>query len=307
GGAVQLARTLTETDDILHGLRDRLLLAAVAGSAVAGLVAWEVARRTARPVVQLTAAAEVVAATQDLSVPITVRGGDEVGRLAASFNAMLAALGTSRDQQKRLVADASHELRTPLTAVRTNIDLLLRADDLPDDQRRELLDETRLELDELTALVGELVDLATDARAEEPVGAVDLHEVVDDVAARYRRRTGRVIDVVSDEPAVVEGRRAMLDRAISNLVDNALKFSPGGEPVELRVTGRTVAVLDHGPGVATEDRERVFDRFYRADATRTMPGSGLGLAIVRQVAEVHGGTAALAPSPGGGTVATLSL
>jgi two-component system sensor histidine kinase MprB len=307
GGAVQLARSLAETDNILHALRDRLLLAALVGSAVAGLVAWEVARRTARPVVQLTAAAEAVAATQDLSVPIPVRGDDEVGRLAGSFNAMLAALGTSRDQQHRLVMDASHELRTPLTAVRTNIDLLLRADDLPADQRLELLDETRLELDELTALVAELVDLATDARADEPVGVVDLHEVVDDVAARYRRRTGRVIDVVADEPAEVEGRRSMLDRAVSNLVDNALKFSPGGEPVEVRVTGRSVAVLDRGPGVAADDRTRVFDRFYRADGTRTMPGSGLGLAIVQQIAQVHGGTASIESRDGGGAVATLTV
>jgi two-component system sensor histidine kinase MprB len=311
GGAIQLARSLAETDDILHALRDRLLLAALAGSAVAGLVAWEVARRMARPVVQLTAAAEAVAATQDFSVPIPVRGDDEVGRLAGSFNAMLAALGTSREQQQRLVVDASHELRTPLTAVRTNIDLLLRADDLPADQRLELLDETRLELDELTALVAELVDLATDARADEPVGVVDLHEVIDDVAARYRRRTGRVIDVVRDEPGevdgVLEGRRAMLDRAVSNLVDNALKFSPDGEPVEVRITGRSVAVLDRGPGVADGDRQRVFDRFYRADATRTMPGSGLGLAIVQQVAQVHGGTATIEPRDGGGAVATLTL
>jgi two-component system sensor histidine kinase MprB len=307
GGAVQLARSLTETDDILHALSDRLLFAAVAGSALAGLVAWEVARRTAQPVVQLTAAAEAVAATQDLSVPIPVHGDDEVGRLAGSFNAMLAALGTSREQQKRLVADASHELRTPLTAVRTNIDLLLRADDLPPDQRRELLDETRLELDELTALVAELVELATDARAEEPDGPIDLHEVVDDVAARYRRRTGRVIDVVSDGSALVEGRRTMLDRAVSNLVDNALKFSPRGEPVEVRVTDHSVVVLDRGSGVAAEDQARVFDRFYRADATRTMPGSGLGLAIVQQIAQVHGGSATIEQRDGGGAVATLTL
>jgi two-component system sensor histidine kinase MprB len=308
GGAVQLARSLSETDDILHVLRDRLLLAALGGAAIAALVAWEVARRTTRPVVELTAAAEAVAATQDLSVPIPVRGDDEVGRLASSFNAMLAALGTSRDQQRRLVTDASHELRTPLTAVRTNVDLLLRAaEDLDVDQRRELLDETRLELDELTALVAELVELATDARADEPVVAVDLAEVAEDVAARFRRRSGRAVTVASDQPAEVEGRRAMLDRAVANLVDNALKFSPSSEPVEVHVTGRRVTVLDRGPGVHGDDRTRVFDRFYRADATRTMPGSGLGLAIVKQVAQVHGGSASIDAREGGGAVATLDL
>ncbi|MCU1486768.1 MAG: mprB [Actinomycetia bacterium] len=307
GGAVQLARSLAETDDILHALRDRLLLAALGGAGLAALVAWEVARRTTKPVAELTAAAEAVAATQDLSVPIPVRGDDEVGRLAASFNAMLAALGTSREQQKRLVADASHELRTPLTAVRTNVDLLLRADDLDLAQRRELLDETRLELDELTALVAELVELATDARAEEPVGPVDLVEVVEDVASRFRRRTGRVVTVTIDEPAEVEGRAAMLDRAVANLVDNALKFSPWSEPVEVEVHGGRITVLDRGPGVHGDDRTRVFDRFYRADATRTLPGSGLGLAIVSQVARVHGGRASIEPREGGGAIALLEL
>jgi two-component system sensor histidine kinase MprB len=311
GGAVQLARSLAETDDILHALRNRLLLAALGGAALAALVAWEVARRTTKPVAELTAAAEAVAATQDLSVPIPVRGDDEVGRLAASFNAMLAALGTSREQQKRLVADASHELRTPLTAVRTNVDLLLRADDLDLAQRRELLDETRLELDELTALVAELVELATDARAEEPVGPVDLVEVVEDVAARFRRRTGRVITVVADEPTeaegVLEGRTAMLDRAVANLVDNALKFSPWSEPVEVEVHGGRVTVLDRGPGVHGDDRTRAFDRFYRADSTRTLPGSGLGLAIVSQVARVHGGRASIEPREGGGAIASLEI
>jgi two-component system sensor histidine kinase MprB len=308
GGAIQLARSLTETDDVLGSLRDRLLLAALAGAAVAALVAWIVARGVVRPISQLTGAAEHVAATQDLSVPIPVRGDDEVGRLAASFNTMLVALDTSREQQRRLVTDASHELRTPLTAVRTNIDLLLRATDLPAAQRRELLDETHLELLELTALVTELVDLATDAREEEPVVDVELADLAQDVAARYRRRTDRPIQVeVGGGEHTVQGRRAMLDRAVANLVDNAVKFSPAGSAIDIVVDDRSVAVLDRGPGVPEDDRDHVFDRFYRAPATRTMPGSGLGLAIVRQIAEVHGGTASLAARPGGGSVATLDL
>jgi two-component system sensor histidine kinase MprB len=308
GGAVQLARSLEETDSVLHSLRDRLVLAALVGAAVAALIAWLVARGVVRPIAQLTRTAEHVAVTQDLSVPIPVRGDDEVGRLAASFNTMLVALSTSREQQKQLVADASHELRTPLTAVRTNIDLLLRATDLGPVERQELLDETRLELVELTTLVTELVDLATDARQEEPIEPVDLGDLAEDIAARYRRRTDHVINVEANGgDRVVEGRRAMLDRAVANLVDNAVKFSAAGSAVDIVVEGPVVSVLDRGPGVPEEDRARVFDRFYRSAATRTMPGSGLGLAIVSQIAELHGGTAELSARPGGGTVAVLRV
>ena len=236
-----------------------------------------------------------------------MRGDDEVGRLAASFNTMLIALDTSREQQQRLVVDASHELRTPLTAVRTNIDFLGHATTLDAEQRAQLIAETRLELDELTNLVSEMVELATDVRSQEPVEPVPLAEVADDVAARFRRRTGHEIVVDADGAGVVEGRRAMLDRAISNLVDNALKFSPDGAPVTVTVRDTTLEVADRGPGIAPEDRARVFDRFYRATSARTLPGSGLGLSIVSQIATLHGGTVALDARDGGGTIARLVL
>jgi two-component system sensor histidine kinase MprB len=307
GGAVQIAREVEETDDVLGVLRNRLVVIALAGIGFAALAAWLVMRRATRPIVQLTGTAEHIAATQDLSTPIAVTGHDEVGRLAASFNTMLIALDTSREQQQRLVVDASHELRTPLTAVRTNIDFLGRATTLDADQRAQLIDETRLELDELTNLVGEMVELATDVRSEEPVTSVPLGEVADEVATRFRRRTGTEITVDTEGAATVEGRRAMLDRAVANLVDNALKFSPDGAPVEVTVHGATVEVADRGPGVAADDRERVFDRFYRATNARTLPGSGLGLSIVAQIALLHGGTVTLLDRPGGGTVARLTL
>jgi len=230
-----------------------------------------------------------------------------VGRLAASFNTMLIALDTSREQQQRLIVDASHELRTPLTAVRTNIDFLGHATTLDADERAQLIAETRLELDELTNLVSEMVELATDVRSREPVEPVPLGEVADDVAARFRRRTGHEIVVDAGAAGVIEGRRAMLDRAVSNLVDNALKFSPDGAAVTLTVHGGTVEVADRGPGIAAEDRDRVFDRFYRATSARTLPGSGLGLSIVSQIAALHHGTAVLEPRDGGGTVARLVL
>lgn len=307
GGAVQIARSLEENDNVISALRGRLFLIGALGTLLAALVAWAVARRTTRPIQQLTEASEHVAATQDLAVPIPVRGNDEVGRLAASFNTMLVALDTSREQQRRLVVDASHELRTPLTAVRTNIEFLGRAKTLEADERNKLVEETRLELDELTNLVGELVELATDVRNEEPVEAVDLAEVAEDVANRFRRRTGREVTVVAAGANTINGRASMLDRAISNLVDNALKFSVAPEPVEIEVRGTTVSVSDRGAGVAEDDRSKVFDRFYRASEARTQPGSGLGLAIVKQIAEVHGGTASLTDRPGGGTVARLQL
>jgi two-component system sensor histidine kinase MprB len=264
-------------------------------------------RRATRPIERLTETAEHIAATQDLATPIPVRGDDEVGRLAASFNTMLIALDTSREQQQRLVVDASHELRTPLTAVRTNIDFLGHATTLDAEQRAQLIAETRLELDELTNLVSEMVELATDVRSQEPVEPVPLTEVADDVAARFRRRTGHEIVVYADDAGVVDGRRAMLDRAISNLVDNALKFSPDGAPVTITVRDTTLEVADRGPGVASAERERVFDRFYRTANARTLPGSGLGLSIVSQIATLHGGTVALDERPGGGTVARLVL
>jgi two-component system sensor histidine kinase MprB len=309
GGAVQIARPLTETQDVLSVLRNRLVVVALAGTMLAGLVAWAVVRRATRPIVRLTGAAEHVAATQDLTVPLPVHGTgrDEVGRLAASFDTMLNALAASKEQQKRLVLDASHELRTPLTAVRANIDFLERADRLDAEQRRHVLSETKLELAELTDLVGELVEMATEVRTDEPVVDIELGDLVTSVANRYRRRSGRVISSTVKHPGVVAARRSMLERAVSNLVDNALKFSPPDTAVELVVDGTRIAVLDRGVGLASTDRDRIFDRFYRADATRTMPGSGLGLSIVKQIVDIHGGTVQVDERDDGGAVATIVL
>jgi two-component system sensor histidine kinase MprB len=307
GGAVQIARQVSETDDVLDVLRTRLVIIALAGIAFAALAAWLVMRRATRPIEQLTDTAEHIAATQDLTTPIAVQGDDEVGRLAASFNTMLVALDTSRAQQQRLIVDASHELRTPLTAVRTNIDFLGHAPTLDADARAQLIAETRLELDELTNLVSEMVELATDVRSEEPVEPVALADLAEAVATRFRRRSGTDITVRVDDAGVVDGRQAMLDRAVSNLVDNAVKFSPARAPVDVTVRGTTIEVADRGPGIASDDRDRVFDRFYRATSARTLPGSGLGLSIVAQIAALHGGSVTLAPREGGGTVARLVL
>ncbi|MCA1842535.1 MAG: HAMP domain-containing histidine kinase, partial [Actinobacteria bacterium] len=308
GGAVQVARSEAETDAVLAVLRLRLLLIALIGSALATGIAWWVARRATAPIKRLTEASERIASTQDLAMPIDVSGRDEVARLGASFNTMLVALDTSREQQNRLVVDASHELRTPLTAVRTNVEFLRRAGDTLDpEERGKLLAETSVELDELSNLVVELVELATAERSEEPVDRVDLVEVANDVADRYRRRTGRAITVAAPDSAMAEGRRSMLDRALSNLVDNALKFSPPSQPVEIVVTPQGVEVADRGFGIDPDDQERVFDRFYRSTASRSLPGSGLGLAIVKRIVDLHGGTVSVLPRPQGGTVARIEV
>ncbi len=307
GGALQLGRSLGEAEAVLTDLGRRLLLLGGAGVLLAALVGWLVASRALAPVARLTAAAEHVAETQDLAAPIEVERTDELGRLAASFNAMLAALETSRSQQRQLVLDASHELRTPLTSLRTNIEVLAKRADIDPAERADLLSDVTAELSELGDLVTELVDLATDARRAEPVTpGLRLDEVAAAAVERARRRTGREISLRS-EPAPIDGRLAMLDRAVSNLVDNAVKWSPPGAPIEVAVAGGRVTVRDHGPGIDPADLPHVFDRFYRAAAARTTPGSGLGLAIVRNVAEAHGGRAWAEAAPGGGALVGFEI
>jgi two-component system sensor histidine kinase MprB len=305
GGAAQIARSIKETNDVLSTLDVRLLMIALIGTAVAALLAWIIARRIVRPVEQLTSATERVAQTQDLASAIEVRRRDELGRLATSFNTMLVALRTSRAQQQRLVMDASHELRTPLTALRTNVEVLQRATTMDDTERAAMLAAVDLELAELTELVTELVDLATDVRADEPPQPADLGALTEGVVARMRRLTGREIALTVEPDATVTVQGAALERALSNLVDNACKFSPAGTAVDVTVTGTQIEVADRGPGIAASDREHVFDRFYRAPEARTMPGSGLGLSIVKQVADRHGAGVEILSRAGGGTVVRI--
>jgi two-component system sensor histidine kinase MprB len=307
GGALQIGRSVADSNNVLATLDTRLLLIALLGTLVAAGLAWLIARRMVRPVEELTDAAEQVAETQDLSHHIEVTRRDEIGRLGTSFNTMLDALGTSRDQQQRLVMDASHELRTPLTALRTNIELLQRAPAMNDAERAELVGAARVELDELGELVTELVELATDARADEPLQDVDLGDLAGRVVARHQRRRDHSITLTLHDPAVVSVRAAALDRALGNLVENACKFSPPDTPVEVAVEEKRIEVRDRGPGIPPGERERVFDRFYRTVDARTQPGSGLGLSIVKQIVDLHGGTVVMLGRDGGGTVARIDL
>ena len=315
GGAVQIGRDVTETDRTLRALAVVLTTTAAIGVLAATLIGLLVAKRALRPVDRLSEAAERVARDQDLNAPLPApTTNDEVGRLTASFNTMLAALAASRAQQQRLVTDASHELRTPLTSLRTTIELLRRADRspgdaLPAEQRDELYDHALDELGELTHLSSELVELATDARARGGASTtVDLGDLAASIAARARRRTGQTVEVTADT-SVVTGDPAAIERAVTNLVDNACKWNPPGSPIEVTVRDGVVAVRDHGPGVPPDERARVFERFARGRDAQGVPGSGLGLSIVAQVAADHGGRAWIdTPADGGaGAVATIAL
>jgi two-component system sensor histidine kinase MprB len=302
GQALILAQPLAPNDRTLEKLGGVLFVFGALGVLAALLAGWLVAKNGLRPVRRLTSAVERIAMTEDLS-PLRVEGDDEVARLATAFNQMLLALGASRDRQRRLVADASHELRTPLTSLRTNLDLLRQAEGntaLPKEARLELLDDVRGQIEELSALVGDLVELARDEPTSHVVAQVDLAEVVERAVTRVRRRAhGVAFDVDLDAWPVV-GDASSLERAVTNLLDNAAKWSPSDGTVTVRLTGGVLTVDDQGSGVAEADRPHVFERFYRAEESRAMPGSGLGLAIVRQVIDRHGGQIQVSEAPGGG-------
>jgi two-component system, OmpR family, sensor histidine kinase MprB len=285
-----------------------VLIAALAGAAVA--------RAGLRPVDRLTAATERVAATGDLR-PIPVDGSDELARLTHSFNEMLEALAASQEQQRRLVADAGHELRTPLTSMRTNLELLAAADrpgapTLPESERAELLDDVQAQVAELSTLVGDLVELARDDAPQVVHETLELTDIVMRSLERVRRRAGDVQFVPTLVPWTLVGDSTALERAVTNLLDNAAKWSPPGSAVRVQMRqlddwSMLLEVADAGPGIADVDLPRVFDRFYRADTSRTMPGSGLGLAIVRQVASRHGGVVWATRAPEGGALLAMRL
>ena len=306
GGAVQIARSTASTNDVLDRLAGRLALVGLVLGLLAAALGWLLMRRTTKPLADLTAATERIAATHDLT-PLGLSGDDEVGRLATSFDQMLDALRSSREQQRRLVQDAGHELRTPLTSLRANVDFLQRAADLPAEQRAEILAGLKSEIAELGVLVDEVVVLATDeGAASVSMTDLDLTDIVTDAVATFRRRTERTVELTT-EPTPLRGNASLLDRAVTNLLGNAHKFSPTDRPIEVTVSNRWVVVRDHGDGIDDADLDRVFERFHRADDARSKPGSGLGLAIVRHVAEQHGGEVRAGNAPDGGAEVGFSV
>ncbi len=301
--ALVFAASTDSVDDTLAYIGFVSLVVGLLGVIGAATAGYAVARAGLAPLRSLTEATERVATTTDLT-PIESVRDDEIGRLAASFNIMLASLAAARERERQLVADAGHELRTPLTSLRTNLDLLAQEGSsgrsLAADDRAALLSDVRDQIGELGHLVDDLVQLS---RGVEPSGAwetLDLAEVVEDALARVRRRARDVTFDVALSPWWVTGDSAALGRAVTNLLDNAVKWSPPASTVIVQLHEGLLSVADEGPGVDPQDREHVFDRFYRSVGARSQPGSGLGLAIVAQAITQHGGTVSVGDAPSGG-------
>jgi two-component system sensor histidine kinase MprB len=317
GAALVVARGLDATRTTLARLGLVFTLVGGAGVLLAAAAGTAVAQGGLRPVQRLTEAAERVARTGNLQ-PIAISGDDELARLTGSFNSMLGALAESQERQRRLVADAGHELRTPLTSLRTNLELLAASDrpdapSLSEQDRKEISDDVRAQVEELSTLVGDLVELAREDAPQVVHEPVELTEVVERALARAGRRAPDVQFEVDLAPWSLLGDANALERAVLNLLDNAAKWSPAGATVDVRLvpTGRgtaAVQIADSGPGIAEADRPYIFERFYRSPDARTLPGSGLGLAIVAQVVARHGGSVRAGQRPeGGGTLMTVEL
>ena len=315
-GAIQVARGLSETNRLLDSIRNRTIAVVLMVTAAAVLAGWLLARQSTRRLRRLSAVASEVARTGRLDLDVPSSGRDETAQLGAAFTEMLQALQRSREAQQRLVQDAGHELRTPLTSLRTNASVLRRFEQLRPEARTRLIDDVESETRELSALVNELVELATDQqRSDEPLEEADLASIVERAAERVRRRTGRTIGVVTDN-SVATVRRAALERAVTNLLENAAKFSdtPSGAaataratPIDISLHAGRIEVCDRGPGIARDDLPHIFDRFYRATSARALPGSGLGLAIVRDVVESVGGTVFASNRDGGGACIGMTI
>ncbi|MET7278382.1 HAMP domain-containing sensor histidine kinase [Kribbella sp. NPDC005582] len=316
--ALVVAQSLKPIDRTLHNMGIVLWAVGLLGVIGAAIAGNAIAASGLRPLARLSGAAEHVARTEELR-PIPVDGSDEISRLAMSFNAMLAALARSQDRQRRLIGDAGHELRTPLTSIRTNLDLLAQADKrggLRPDDRQQLLDDVRAQMDELTNLIGDLTELARDTPQIRNAELIELSNVVEDALIKVRRRAPNLEWDVSLEPFPVWGDERLLGRAVTNLLDNAAKYSvPEDAPTDGRTVGLVtvrlqdgvLTVTDSGPGIADADLPHVFERFYRSSEARSRPGSGLGLAIVKHAAEQHGGMIYARNAPGAGAQFTLWL
>ncbi|MFJ8938536.1 sensor histidine kinase [Streptomyces sp. NPDC102365] len=313
--ALVIAYPLESTKSTLDELALLLLVVSGIGVVGAGVAGLAVARAGLRPVDKLTEAVEHVARTEDLSVriPVEDESEDEIARLSRSFNSMTASLANSREVQQQLIADAGHELRTPLTSLRTNVELLTRSEEtgrpIPPADRKALLASVKAQMTELAALIGDLQTLSrSDAGTPaDRVQVVALQDTVESALRRARLRGPELTITADVHPWFVRAEPTALERAIVNILDNAVKFSPEGGAIDVTLRGGELTVRDHGPGVPADELPHVFDRFWRSPSARALPGSGLGLSIVARTVQESGGDVALGPAPGGGTVATIRL
>jgi two-component system, OmpR family, sensor histidine kinase MprB len=307
--ALVLGRPLGPTDQILRILAFSLLTFGLLAVLLAGAIGWVIARSGLSPIQRLTEAVSRVTETDQLE-PIETVGSNELTDLTGAFNTMMRSLYSSRERQRRLIADAGHELRTPLTSLRTNVELLI-ADDrqgmLPEGARGEILRDIAAQLGEFTQLIGDLVHLSRDDKVEAHPEPIDLRDVVNNAVIRAKRRGPGLIFDVDLEPLYLIGEPDSLERAITNLLDNAVKFSPSGGRITVTLVGDRLRISDEGPGIADADLPHVFDRFYRSDHARTTPGSGLGLSIVAQTIKAHGGWVKAGRSLAGGAEFTVRL
>ncbi|MDX3431942.1 HAMP domain-containing sensor histidine kinase [Streptomyces sp. NPDC017201] len=312
GVAVSVAMPMDQVTDPLNELALVLLLVSGIGVVGAGAAGLWIARTGLRPVDDLAHAVAHVAETEDLTIRIPVEGEDEIARLSRSFNSMTSSLATSRDRQSQLIADAGHELRTPLTSLRTNIELLSRSDDtgraIPPDDRKALMASVKAQMTELAALIGDLQELSRpDAAQPGPLQVVALHDITRTALQRARLRGPELTVNAELAPWYVRAEPAALERAVVNVLDNAVKFSPPRGTIDVALHRGELTVRDHGPGIPAEELPHVFDRFWRSPSARQLPGSGLGLSIVARTVQQAGGEIALSPADGGGTVASIRL
>ena len=305
--AIEVALPLTGVDSVLHNLLVTFLILVGVGIVLAGVVGLLIARAAVAPILRFSAKTEKATSSLDQPQRLEETGAPELRRLAASFNQTLDALERSVQAQRHLIADASHELRTPMAALRSNIQVFLDAERLPADERRELQDAILAELDDLTQLVADVLELARGSTPSEHTEPVELDGVVRDAVDRTRRRAPATKFELDIEPTVIDNSPERVNRAVLNVIDNARKWSPNDGTIEVSVRNAVLTVRDHGPGFAERDLAHVFDRFYRSDEARRMPGSGLGLAIVKQAAEAHGGTVVAANAPDGGAILRVSF
>ncbi|PNG17605.1 sensor histidine kinase [Streptomyces cahuitamycinicus] len=310
-----VALPLKGTQSTLNELALILLLVSGVGVLGAGAAGLAVARAGLRPVDKLTDAVEHVARTEDLNIRIPVEDDseDEVARLSRSFNSMTSSLASSRDLQQQLIADAGHELRTPLTSLRTNIELLTRSEEtgrpLPEADRKALLASVKAQMTELATLIGDLQELSRPdpGQHSERTQIVAWQDTVESALRRARLRGPELTIMADVEPWFVRAEPSALERAVVNILDNAVKFSPEGGLIEVRLTEGVLTVRDHGPGIPADELPYVFDRFWRSPDARALPGSGLGLSIVARTVQQAGGEVSLSHAEGGGTVATVRL